>query len=262
MTSEIIKQLELLKSKGVIEIKAEFEAEGTRMNELIRLKDFVSSADMPIILKIGGVEAITDMYQALDIGVECIIAPMAETPYAVSKFLDCIKMLHGRGLAEDCQFAINVETITCYNNLDEILNLPDISLLHSLTVGRVDFAGSLGEDRNFVNSAVMYDYVEDTFKKARDKGLGTAVGGSINSESIDFIAKLEAQDLIDKFETRKVVFSPKCVHQGAQLLVQAIEFEYMWLKYKRDYHAAAANEDQKRLEMLEDRLQRASEFCI
>ena len=52
---------------------------------------------------------------------------MAETPYAVSKFLNVIKTLKENGLAEDCEFAINLETITCYENLDAILGLNDIN---------------------------------------------------------------------------------------------------------------------------------------
>ena len=45
---------ELKEAYGVFELKAEFEAEGSRMVELMRLKDVASSVDLPIILKIGG----------------------------------------------------------------------------------------------------------------------------------------------------------------------------------------------------------------
>ena len=41
--------------------------------ELMRLKDVTEKAKLPIILKIGGVEAITDIYNALSIGVKGII---------------------------------------------------------------------------------------------------------------------------------------------------------------------------------------------
>ena len=88
---DIIDVLKCLKEEyGVFEIKAEFEAEGSRIEEMMRLKDVTSKLDLPIILKIGGVEAITDMYNALSIGVKGIIAPMAETSFAVSKFLNSI----------------------------------------------------------------------------------------------------------------------------------------------------------------------------
>ena len=84
---EMIEMLKVLKEKhDVFEIKAEYENEGTRETELMRLKD-VKKAKLPIILKIGGVEAITDIYNALSIGVKGIIAPMAETAFAAGKFL-------------------------------------------------------------------------------------------------------------------------------------------------------------------------------
>ena len=67
---------------GVFEIKAEFEAEASRMEELMRLKDVISAANLPLILKIGGVEAITDIYMGLSLGAHGIVAPMAETAFA------------------------------------------------------------------------------------------------------------------------------------------------------------------------------------
>lgn len=68
---EMIVVLRELKEKyGVFEIKAEFEAEGSRMEEMMRLKDVTTTVGLPIILKIGGVEAVTDIYNALAIGVK------------------------------------------------------------------------------------------------------------------------------------------------------------------------------------------------
>jgi 4-hydroxy-2-oxoheptanedioate aldolase len=251
---EIIEKLKSLKGEGVFEIKAEFEAEATRLPELSKLKDLTSEAGLPIILKIGGVEAISDMYMALDIGVSTIVAPMAETAYAVQKFIDAVKVLEKKGSAEGCEFAINVETIGCFENLDRILALPEIDKLTGVTFGRVDFAGSLGHDRSFVNSEEMFDYVVTVFTKCRAAGLKTALGGGIDSKCLDFVARLVKLGLVDKYETRKVVFSPECVDKGDSLMKSAVEFEYMWLRYKRAYHLTAADEDLKRLEMIESRL--------
>ena len=67
---EMIELLKPLKEKyGVSEIKAEYENEGSRQDELMRLKDVADKLDLPIILKIGGVEAVTDIYNALALGV-------------------------------------------------------------------------------------------------------------------------------------------------------------------------------------------------
>jgi hypothetical protein len=246
---------ELKEIYGVFEIKAEFEAEGSRIEELMRLKDVTSRADLPIILKIGGVEAVTDIYNAITIGVKGVIAPMAETAFAVSKFLNAIETFVADDNREDIDFAINIETITAFNNLDEMLALQNIGLLHGLTVGRVDFVGSMGGDRKIVDSDKLLDYCSAIFSKARQKGLKTGLGGAISTGSIDFIKKLHIEGLIDKFETRKVVFkSGTILNDPEKAILKAVEFELLWLKSKRRYYHRIKSEDEHRIEMLEKRL--------
>ena len=49
---QMVEILNDLKDKGAIEIKAEFEAEGSRLEELMRLSEVASKSGIPIILKI------------------------------------------------------------------------------------------------------------------------------------------------------------------------------------------------------------------
>ncbi len=90
---------------------------------------------------------------------------MAETAYAVSKFLDAIDSFVPQDNRKDIEFAINVETITAHNNIEEMLNLAKIDLLSSITVGRVDFTGSLGAGRSFANSDEMLTYCSHILKR-------------------------------------------------------------------------------------------------
>ncbi len=258
---EMVDVLKKLKNDyGVFEIKAEFEAEGSRMEELMRLKDVTSKVGLPIILKIGGAEAVTDVYNALSIGVKGIIAPMIETPYALSKYLNMISTMIAEDNAKDIEFAFNVETGTACENLTEMFELPEIRLLTGITMGRVDLAGSIGVAKEDINiSRKVYTACEASFLKARKIGLKTGLGGSINKEALTHIGCLirdnccYKQGLLDKFETRKVVFPEKSVKYGEKAILKAVEFELLWLKSKRRYYSRIKEEDEKRIKMLEAR---------
>jgi 4-hydroxy-2-oxoheptanedioate aldolase len=251
---EILKCLTRLKEEfSVFEIKAEFESEGTRMDELIKLKDICSKVGLPIILKIGGAEALTDVYQAISVGVKAIVAPMIETSFALKKYLELIKNNLSQVERDNINFAFNMETITAFENLDSMLNLADASLLSGLTVGRVDLSGSLGTDRSYVDSEEIFDICKETLLKAKEKGLECAVGGAVSADSIDFISKLYRLGLLDKFETRKVVFHAEAIELGKAAISEAIKFELLWLKSKQEDYKLKYEEDIKRIKTLEKR---------
>ena len=246
---------ELKENYGVIAIKAEFEAEASRMIELSRLKDVTSSVSLPLIMKIGGVEAITDIYNCLIIGVAGIVAPMAETSYAISKFVNAIQTFIPPDNREDIEFAVNIETITAYKNIDEILNVNGIDLLSSITVGRSDFTSSRGLGQGSVNSKEMFEICREIFKKAKARGLKTTIGGKILVDSVPFLKQLNEMNLINKFETRKVVFKNTALDENIRDgIIKAIEFELLWLKSKKRYYSRAKVEDDVRIERLEKHL--------
>lgn len=252
---EMIESLKRLKNEfSVIEIKAEYENEGSRQVELMRLKDVASYVGLPIILKIGGVEAVSDMYEALSIGAKGIIAPMAETAFATSKFLDAIDTFIAEDNRKDIEFAVNIETITAFNNFDEILKLKKLNLLSSITFGRSDFSGSLSFDRSFANSDKMLEYCRIIFEEAKSKKLKTALGGNISLESEDFVKSLININLLNKYETRKIVYHKDGIKTYKEGLQEGINFELAWLKSKRRYYHRITIEDEKRISMLEKRI--------
>lgn len=246
--------LQLKEKYGVFQIKAEFEAEGSGMDELMRLKDVTAAAGLPIILKLGGVEAVTDIYCALQLGVAGIVAPMAETAFALSKYVNMVEKIVPPDNAQDIEFAFNLETITGFQNLETMLDLPNLSTIQGVTIGRVDLTGSMGLDRAAVDSDEIYNMSRDAFIKARARGLKTAVGGAISTKSASFISRLNAEGLLDKFETRKVVFPSDSVKHGDPAFLKAIEFELNWLKSKQRFYSRVKADDLKRIDMLEKRL--------
>jgi hypothetical protein len=256
LEKEIIDVLKSLKEEyGVFEIKAEFESEGSRMEEMMRLKDITSHVNLPIILKIGGVEAVTDVYNALAIGVKGCIAPMAETKYAISKFTDLIDNFIAPDNADDIEFGANIETLTACNNFDEMLQVPNISNLTGITIGRVDLVGSMGLKRDSINTSQQVKVLCKTiFSKAKEKGFKTAMGGGISKEAFPIISEMNSDNLIDKYETRKVVFPSESASYGEKSILKAVEFELLWLKSKERYYSKIKLEDASRIQMLEKRL--------
>lgn len=250
---QMVSLLEDLKhNHHVVGIKAEFEAEGTRLDEAMRLKDVTSQAGLGLNIKIGGCEAIKDMLDAISLGAERIIAPMVETPYALQKFIKSAQLVCGE-LLDSVELLVNIETITAYHNFEAMLAIPEIHALQGIVIGRVDFVGSLGLGRDTINTAEVLEYTLDLAAKAKAKGLSVVVGGGVSVDSSDFF-KAFPEGHLDRFETRKVVFQcPKAIQNPERAYLKAVEFELLWLKNKKNYYAAIANEDTARIKMMEDR---------
>jgi hypothetical protein len=259
---KMVHQLQdLRENHHVIGVKAEFEAEGTRMEEAMRLKDVVSSAGLGLTIKVGGCEAVRDMYEARVIGVERVVGPMVESPWALHKFLAAAKLAFPASERDDVQFAANIETVTAVENLDAMFELSEIDELDGVVLGRVDMSGSLGLSRDDVNCQQMLDVTRRVFQAAKVKGLECAMGGGVAKEALPFMRELG--DLLDRYETRKVIFGcPAALDADAEAgILKAVGFELMWLKNKRDFYGSIYEEDRTRIEMLEARYERLIEHA-
>jgi hypothetical protein len=238
----------------VVGVKAEFEAEGTRLEEAMRLKEVVLKAGLDLTIKIGGCEAIKDMYEARVIGVNKIVAPMVETAYALKKYLAATKLVFCPQERKEVGFFVNIETITGFNNLDEMLLLPEIKDLDGIVLGRGDMTGSMALNRDEVNSDKIFHIARIIGEKIKGFNLDLLIGGGVSAESLPFFRKLP-QGILNRYETRKVIFQcPQALEENAdKAILKALGFELMWLKNKKDFYGAIHKEDGQRLSILEAR---------
>lgn len=242
---------------GWLATKAEFEAEGTRMDELLRLVEIAHSAGVGLAVKVGGCEALRDLFEAKQIGVDYIIAPMVETSFALSKYIAAKNRAYTVDEAADTQFLFNIETITAHQNREAMADLarrPGSAGVDGIVFGRSDFSGSMGLDSDAINDPRVTEHILTVAQLCVDSDLDLVVGGGVSVDSIPSLTEIRKVKLT-RFETRKVIFSAEALDLpcAEDAFLEAIAFELLWLTNKRDYYASLQREDHKRMSTLEGR---------
>ena len=238
-----------LKDLGCSGIKISYEDEGALLNEMISMRYLTATIGLDLSIKIGGCEAKRDIVDCIDIGCDTIVAPMIESSFSLKKFLNSLNQY---GYEREKGF--NLETINAYKCLNELEH--EFKNLNFVTVGRVDFVGSLNKNRSFVNTDEMLEIVSNIFTKAREHNTKCYLGGAISIDSKAFIKKLLEQSLLDKFETRYIIFDCHKIdfEKFDELLLLANVFEVEWLKYINKKYSLLANKDIQRIKMIEGRI--------
>jgi 4-hydroxy-2-oxoheptanedioate aldolase len=257
------KMVDLLKdlrdNHSVIGVKMEFEAEGTRIEEAMRLKEVSMAANLTLTTKVGGCEAVKDMFDAAALGTDYLVGPMVESAYALKKFIQATRVAYSPDLREQMEFYINLETITAIRSFDLMLEIPEAAELDGIVLGRVDLTGSMDLNREAVNSPEILDICVSMATKAKAKGKKVVVGGAVSVHSLPFFQAFP-QGTLDKYETRKVVFGcPGALQNKEVAFLKAVEFELMWLKNKKNYYGSIYQEDDSRLKMMDERYKKSIE---
>ena len=251
--------IDMIENHGLIGIKTSFEDEGATFNEVLRLKEICNQAKTKLTLKIGGPEASRDIQDSSIIGVKGLVAPMVESGFGLSKFINSVNFNLTKDIINSLELIINVETIQAYKNIDEILSVKESKDLYAITVGRVDFVSSMGKDRLFVDSPEMLKMTKDIFTKAKNIGLTVNLGGAITTDSYNFLNELYKEGLLDKFETRYAIYDPsKALKNLGKALAKGQLFEYEWLMNKRELYQKQADKEIKRIQMIQDRINQST----
>lgn len=246
----LIGKINELKKLNMIAFKHSFEDEGIRELDLLQALVLSRESRIPLAVKIGGCEAISDIDKCVDYGVHTVVAPMIESSFALEKFLQ-----YGRQY-KDLRLFINIESKLGYTNIENILNAFIRSYLTGVTVGRSDLSKSYGLDKDYVDSKGISEKVKQILQACKDKKLITNMGGSITKHSIPLIMEYYTLGILNRIETRNVVFnlSDKTIKNLDECIERALDFEISWMEYKYKLYNKIALNHKNRLDTITKRL--------
>ncbi|WP_321507954.1 aldolase/citrate lyase family protein [uncultured Methanoregula sp.] len=252
LEKKLYAHLTILRDKyGCEGIKSEFENEGSDYRDLILLRYLTAKTGLKMFIKIGGVEAFSDLKLALHLNADGIIVPMVESEFALIKSQNMIEDLLGTN-CEDFDVYINIESKTAVEHLDAILSTMN-STMKGITIGRSDLSYSYGrksqQDSDFINHEV-----EKIVDMAKAHGVTKiTVGGGISKQTFNnqyFINTIAPK--LSCIETRNVILGAKSI-QNPDSLMYALDFEREYLNYKLGKNHLFLKADEARFDTLMSR---------
>ena len=232
LEQKLFDQLRRLKEEyGLRGVKAEFEAEGSSFRDLVRLRRITDKLDVALFLKIGGVEALRDIKDSLEIGVDGLIAPMVESPFGLKKFTDAVSSIYKD---KAIHRSINIETQGAVCQGNEILEFAR-GRIENITSGRTDLSSSYFDPEITPDSKFIFNLLEELGRKISDASLTMTVGGSVSKKSADLFRRDEKkwQSLIRCLETRKVIL-PFEMMIKKNAIKEALRFEEIYILSKKE----------------------------
>jgi hypothetical protein len=177
-------------------LKGEFEAEGLNRVEMAAEAIWAARRGLDYLVKIGGCEAKSDVDYLQKLGIHSLVAPMIESPFAMSKYMDMLP---------DGAFdhvGVTIETFYAVERIEQILDAG--TKLTNVTIGRSDLTASFGG-----SGTNCPETLEKTLKVARAakaRGLEVTMGGSVDATTRQIMREgHELASLLDAVETRKIV---------------------------------------------------------
>lgn len=229
----------------LISMKAETEAEGISLSGLLFLKNRSIELGLPLYLKIGGVEAKSDMELASRLELGGVIAPMVESAFGVEKFVDAVSSKNFSWLA------LTIESRTALDNLDEILVAARGGGICGITLGRGDLAASLGKNGQ-EDSPEILDIAKNVSNAVRESGLNFTIGGNVRASSMS--ALLNSSLSFDAVETRRFRFSrQESIEENEQSLAEALNLEIDFVRAGAQRLASSYEASLQRLVLLDSR---------
>lgn len=202
---------------GLLSLKAGTEWEDMDYTEIEYLYS-LGEKRIPMLVKISGPEAKTDLRHLEAMGVTGILGPMIESEYALEKFVATTTALYDEGPMEPW-IAINIETIEGYRKLDAILENPAFEPVDSVVIGRLDLSLSMHVDD--VDHPEVTAVTRDLADRVRRAGKHVSIGGFVNPGSAGGLREMN----VDRINTLNVLFDLNRVEDAYASVRKAIEFE-------------------------------------
>ena len=242
------KLLTLKKEYGCVGIKSEFENEGSDYRDLILLRYLTAKNDLKMIIKIGGVEAFTDLKMAIHLNADGIVVPMVESEFALIKSLNMVSDLFEKDYV-GFEVFINIETKTGVQNLESILKYAG-NKITGITIGRSDLSYSY-DMKSEQDSIFITKKVEEIVESVRNNSnFKITVGGGISKKTCENnYFKDRVVPKIDCIETRNVILKSDSVYIDGALQF-ALDFEKDYLKYKLMKNQMFIKQDENRFDTL------------
>ena len=228
---KIEKILKKLKTMGVTAVKQSTEDEGSTFDDIILMRKMTKKIKIKLNVKVGGCEAKNDIFFCKRNKIDGIVAPMVESEYALTKFVQCARIDKKKKLY------FNVETISAVKNLSKMISAKNFKYINGIVFGRSDLAGSLNKSKNFVNSKKIFNLIEKCIlktKKKVNKNFIFKLGGSITPKSQKFIKFLFDKKFLNFIETRniEIKLTDKSIENLYEIIPLAFQFEIEWLKIR------------------------------
>lgn len=236
-------------------MKVETEAEGASRADFNFYKRVAHNLNVPLHVKIGGVEAVSDIKFLHNLGVDGLIAPMVESSFAAEKFFDATD-----GLGFEWR-ALTIESKIAVANLPSIIELAIKAEVSGITIGRGDLAASLGK-KGEEDSDYILEVVADVARTVREVGIRLTIGGNMQISSVQRI--IESGISFDALETRRFTCAPKRGTESSEglsawseALDDALRTEIDLLSILNEERRKDFEETAARLKLLEERLGRS-----
>lgn len=216
-------------------LKGEFEAEGLTQLELAAEVVWATRRQLDYLVKIGGCEAKSDIDFLRKIGVRSVVAPMIESPFAMSKYM---------GMLPEGAFdhvGVTIETLYAVERIEAILDAG--AKLTNVTIGRSDLTASFGGTST--NSLETLEKTLVVARAAKARGLEVTMGGSVDGGTRALLRDgHELGELLDAVETRKIVMPiDKFLLDGVLEDSIKIECELLQMRIGPAHEAVSAMRD-------------------